>query len=507
MTTSTSATSAISPAAPLHARRRRLRRSRQPLGAGEHHLTYERVCADGRHAGAVDADRPDGPARRQRRSRSPGLRRRTTSASAATGSTATAVAGSTSRRATTFTGLACGTSYTLAVDAYDAAGNRSAKASITARPALRAACGHEATDHADGLSARLRRRPRHASRGPLRPTTSASPATACTTATRPPAARPARPTPSRARVRHDVHARGGGLRRRRQPLDEGQHRGFHHACRLPADTQAPTRPAGWARPARPATSITVAWTASTDNVGVTGYGLYRNGASTGTTTVHELDLQRLTCGTSYTLAVDAFDAAGNRSAEATSAPRPAPARRRRTRRRPRTPSWLTRPARRRPRSRSPGPRRPTTSASPATASTATAPRRERRPRTARRSPVSPAAPRTRSRSTLTTPPATAPRGEHRRLDERVCGHAGPDHAGRTHATTARRPRFRSPGRRRRTTSALPVTGSTAMAPDRYDDLHERNVQRPRVRDGLYARGRRFRRRREPLDEGEHLGLD
>src|SRR5207253_2479634 len=66
-----------------------------------------------------------------------------------------------------------------------------------------------------------------------------------------------------------------------------------------------------------ATTITVSWTASTDNVGVTGYGHYLNGtlvdSSTGTTYTYT----GLACNTGYTAAVDAADAAGNRSAKAT----------------------------------------------------------------------------------------------------------------------------------------------------------------------------------------------
>src|SRR5205823_13030438 len=118
----------------------------------------------------------------------------------------------------TFSGLMCGTSYTLAVDAYDGAGNRSAKSSITASTA------------------------------------------ACTT-----------------------------------------------------DTQAPTAPTGVTKSGATTTSISLSWTASTDNVGVAGYGLYKNSASAGSATSTSYTFSALACGTSYTLAVDAYDAAGNRS--------------------------------------------------------------------------------------------------------------------------------------------------------------------------------------------------
>ena len=62
-----------------------------------------------------------------------------------------------------------------------------------------------------------------------------------------------------------------------------------------------------------ATSITLSWTASLDNVGVAGYGVYSNGTSVASTALTVYTFSGLTCGTSYVLAVDAYDAAGNRS--------------------------------------------------------------------------------------------------------------------------------------------------------------------------------------------------
>ena len=76
-------------------------------------------------------------------------------------------------------------------------------------------------------------------------------------------------------------------------------------------------------------SVTVAWSAATDNVGVAGYGLYRDGNSTGSTTSTSTTFTGLACGTSYSFGVDAVDGAGNRSAKtsitaATAACPPAP---------------------------------------------------------------------------------------------------------------------------------------------------------------------------------------
>ncbi len=84
------------------------------------------------------------------------------------------------------------------------------------------------------------------------------------------------------------------------------------------DTVAPSTPTAAAVVAATTTSITLGWSGSTDNVGVAGYGLYNGGTTPlATSTGTSYAFTGLSCGTSYTLAVDAFDAAGNRSAKAT----------------------------------------------------------------------------------------------------------------------------------------------------------------------------------------------
>ena len=83
-----------------------------------------------------------------------------------------------------------------------------------------------------------------------------------------------------------------------------------------ADAQPPTTPTGLARTESTATSITVSWTGSTDNVGVTGYGRYVGATLSGSGTGTTYAFTGLTCNTSYTLGVDAYDAAGNRSSRA-----------------------------------------------------------------------------------------------------------------------------------------------------------------------------------------------
>jgi fibronectin type 3 domain-containing protein len=87
------------------------------------------------------------------------------------------------------------------------------------------------------------------------------------------------------------------------------------------DTQAPTAPSSLTATAASGTQINLAWTASTDNVGVTGYQVERcqgagctNFASVTTVTGTTFSNTGLTNGTSYSYRVRATDAAGNPSA-------------------------------------------------------------------------------------------------------------------------------------------------------------------------------------------------
>jgi chitodextrinase len=128
-------------------------------------------------------------------------------------------AGSTSGTSYTLSGLACGSAYTLAVDAFDAAGNLSSKTSVSGSTA---------------------------------------------------------------------------------------------AC-APSDTQAPSVPQNQRMTGATQTSISMSWSASSDNVGVSGYNLYRDGTKVGSTTQTSYTFSGLKCGTTYTLGLSAFDAAGNES--------------------------------------------------------------------------------------------------------------------------------------------------------------------------------------------------
>ena len=69
-------------------------------------------------------------------------------------------------------------------------------------------------------------------------------------------------------------------------------------------------------PGQRRSSIALTWSPSTDNVGVTGYGVYRNGTPLPAVTQPGTTVSGLQCGTAYTLEVDAVDAAMNRSSRA-----------------------------------------------------------------------------------------------------------------------------------------------------------------------------------------------
>ncbi len=85
------------------------------------------------------------------------------------------------------------------------------------------------------------------------------------------------------------------------------------------DTQPPTTPTNLVAGNVTATSATLSWTASIDNVGVTGYDVFRNTARIATNAAGtSFATTDLVCGTRYDLAVAARDAAGNVSP--TSAP-------------------------------------------------------------------------------------------------------------------------------------------------------------------------------------------
>jgi hypothetical protein len=86
-----------------------------------------------------------------------------------------------------------------------------------------------------------------------------------------------------------------------------------------ADTIAPVCPTGLLATATTSSSIALNWTASTDNVGVAGYKIYRNGSQTNTATTNAFNDAGLSSSTTYTYTVSAYDAAGNNSTQSTAA--------------------------------------------------------------------------------------------------------------------------------------------------------------------------------------------
>jgi chitodextrinase len=82
-----------------------------------------------------------------------------------------------------------------------------------------------------------------------------------------------------------------------------------------SDTTPPSVPTNLAVTGTTASTVSLAWTASTDNVGVTGYKIYRAGAQVGTATTTSYTDVSLTSSTSYSYTVLAYDAAGNNSAQ------------------------------------------------------------------------------------------------------------------------------------------------------------------------------------------------
>lgn len=80
------------------------------------------------------------------------------------------------------------------------------------------------------------------------------------------------------------------------------------------DSQPPSAPANLALTTATDTTIGLSWTASTDNVEVTGYHIYQNGVKIGSTSSTSYTATGLSAGTSYSYTVQAYDAKGNTSA-------------------------------------------------------------------------------------------------------------------------------------------------------------------------------------------------
>lgn len=80
------------------------------------------------------------------------------------------------------------------------------------------------------------------------------------------------------------------------------------------DTTAPSVPTGLAATGVTSSSVSLGWTASTDDVGVTGYDVYRGSTKVSTVAGPSATVTGLAASTAYSFSVAARDAAGNVSA-------------------------------------------------------------------------------------------------------------------------------------------------------------------------------------------------
>ncbi|MEO7364551.1 MAG: fibronectin type III domain-containing protein [Candidatus Saccharimonadales bacterium] len=81
------------------------------------------------------------------------------------------------------------------------------------------------------------------------------------------------------------------------------------------DTTAPTVPDNLRKVSSTVSSISLTWDSSTDNVGIAGYRLYRDGAFIGSTGGTTYTDSGLNVSSSYSYTVQAYDAAGNSSTQ------------------------------------------------------------------------------------------------------------------------------------------------------------------------------------------------
>jgi chitodextrinase len=221
--------------------------------------------------------------------------------------------GQTAQLTYSFVGLQCGTSYTLAIDAYDAAGNRGPQYSVIAstsacpdsqaptQPSNLTLSGRTstslsltwaaATDNVGVVGYGVYKAGVRV--GTTSPASYTVTGLACGTS---------------YTIGVDAYDAAGNRSGQASVLTSTS------AC---GDTQAPTAPSGLAVSAPSQSGITLSWSAATDNVGVAGYDVFANGTKSGTASGTSYQFSGLACGTTYTLGVEAFDGAGNRSTRST----------------------------------------------------------------------------------------------------------------------------------------------------------------------------------------------
>jgi hypothetical protein len=114
-----------------------------------------------------------------------------------------------------------------------------------------------------------------------------------------------------------------------RPQGSGCDIGAYERIVTTGDKTPPTVPTGLAATSETANAVSLKWNKSTDNVGVTGYTVYRNGTAVGSTggpAATTFTDVTAAPSTAYLYTVDAFDGSGNHSAQskAVSVTTPAP---------------------------------------------------------------------------------------------------------------------------------------------------------------------------------------
>ena len=224
-----------------------------------------------------------------------------------------ALIGSTVLLTSTVPGLTCATTYSLAVDAFDAAGNRSAKTSVSSATN---ACTAGADTVPPSAPANLART--SATTTSITISWSASTDNIAVTGYGVYRAGTLQAAASSTSYAFSGLACGTTYALSVDAFDAAGNRSARSALNAatsacPSDTQAPSVRQGLRTTSVSETSVSIAWNASSDNVGVTGYRLYRDDSLVGTTTSLSYSFAALSCGTTYGLGVEAFDAAGNAS--------------------------------------------------------------------------------------------------------------------------------------------------------------------------------------------------
>ena len=92
---------------------------------------------------------------------------------------------------------------------------------------------------------------------------------------------------------------------------------YYGTTKPSADTTAPSVPTNVVAASKTDKTINLTWTASTDNVAVTGYEVYRGNVKIGTSTTASYADSGLTANTAYSYTIKAYDATNNLSAAST----------------------------------------------------------------------------------------------------------------------------------------------------------------------------------------------